>query len=401
MHPLRHLCCFLLGIAVPLTVYTWFFRHLDGHCAWPAPRYGGAGPAGAVDGSAAAAAAPAARMLLFADPQIRGVGPSTDARTKVDIFGNDHFLGHLYRRLYGGLKPSHVVVLGDLFSSQWISDEQFAVRTARFRSRIFSNFERAAELGFEPVNVSGNHDVGYAWDMTAGRVDRWQREFGELNFARDYDGWRLVVVGAMALDGPAEHTAAYHTAARAFVQAQIDRDYDGTTVLVTHVPLYKPAGLCVDPPLFSFYDEAGETETTVQSGAVPAGARIREQNQLSAATSRWLLDGLFRRGGVVLTGHDHEGCAVDHVRTAGGWTAQAGSNVSHAVGPALVRELTVRSMMGEFGSNAGLLSAYWNASRGAHDFYYSLCSFGPQQVWWASYALLAAVGAVFSASCVL
>ena len=77
-------------------------------------------------------------LLAFGDPQIKGIWKNPLYRTRLDIFGNDFYLGHIYSMMHKRLNPSHVVVLGDLFSSQWIPDNEFFNRTKRYMTRIFN-----------------------------------------------------------------------------------------------------------------------------------------------------------------------------------------------------------------------------------------------------------------------
>lgn len=60
-----------------------------------------------------------------------------------------------------------------------------------------------------------------------------------------------------------------------------------------------------------------------------------------------------------------------------------------------VREITVRSMMGEFGGNAGMLSVWFDWDGLAWRYEYATCELGVQHVWWVTYILLfsAVVGA--------
>jgi len=48
-----------------------------------------------------------------------------------------------------------------------------------------------------------------------------------------------------------------------------------------------------------------------------------------------------------------------------------------------VREVTVRSMMGEFGGHAALVSAWWDTDKGRWEIEVGGCDFGVQHIWWA------------------
>src|SRR5450755_4607241 len=54
------------------------------------------------------------------------------SRKRLDIFGNDYYLAHIYRTLHWWTKPTHVSVLGDLVGSQWIEDDEFNLRGSRY-----------------------------------------------------------------------------------------------------------------------------------------------------------------------------------------------------------------------------------------------------------------------------
>ncbi|KAK7203497.1 hypothetical protein BZA70DRAFT_66163 [Myxozyma melibiosi] len=379
---LRHnLCLQIIAVlafvaAVPLCLYVSRYADWDAeYCSWP--------PTHERDQDRDL------RMLLYGDPQIRGNGPrghDPDLRTKLDIFGNDHFLGTVYRTLAKQLKPTHIVVLGDLISSQWIDDAEFARRARRFRNRIFEHPLKGAK-GAPPVfwNLSGNHDIGYAHEVTDDRARRFEEHYGKLNFAVYADGYRAIVFNAMSIDGDpddSEYGQSRHTLeTREFLKQQMETEFWGTTILFMHVPLHKEAGVCVDDPYFSYYD--------------PDSRRlIREQNMLSPETSSWLLDGFFTDGGhgFVVNGHDHEGCLVNHIKLMNGWVAEPISKgkttYRHSFSPEpdeSVVEITVRSMMGQFGGNVGLLKGFYQENNDdVTKFTFSLCTFGPQHTWWAA-----------------
>lgn len=391
-------------------------------------------------------------------------------RKRIDLWGNDFYLAHMYRTLNWWAVPTHTAVLGDLVGSQWISDTEFEWRAWRYWNRAFSGGQRvpdesakwpASEYDLDGylgksvynetwqrriINVAGNHDIGYAGDLNNERMDRFERVFGKANYElrfelpssvlspggastirndtasndENYNGQddrlvpelRVVVLNDMNLDTPALSSDLQDQTYR-FVNGIIDTatavEFKGHgTVLLTHVPLYKPEGVCVDAPLFTFHDGDGT---------------LREQNQLSADASRGIVEGIFGlsgdptapgaglgRRGIVLNGHDHEGCDTYHfinqtqdpewevkrfpVAAAGGLPAQPGL-------PGL-RELTVRSMMGGYGGNAGLLSAWFDEDEWEWKFEFENCALGTQYVWWGIHALdlvTVGIGLAYAAVC--
>lgn len=397
-------------------------------------------------------------------------------RKRIDLWGNDFYLAHMYRTLNWWTVPTHTTVLGDLVGSQWISDTEFEWRAWRYWNRAFSGGNRmpdesatwpAEEYDLDGylgksvynetwqrriINVAGNHDIGYAGDLNNERMDRFERVFGKANYElrfelppsvlspgaastirndtasndENYNGQddrlvpelRIVVLNDMNLDTPALSSDLQDQTYR-FVNGIIDTatavEFKGhSTVLLTHVPLYKPEGVCVDAPLFTFHDSDGT---------------LREQNQLSADASRGIVEGIFGlsgdptapgnglgRQGVILNGHDHEGCDTYHFINQSAnpddkpeWQVRrfpeaAAEGLPTAEAVPGIRELTVRSMMGGYGGNAGLLSAWFDEDEWVWKFEFENCALGTQYVWWGIHALdlvTVGIGLLYAAVCLL
>jgi hypothetical protein len=382
-------------------------------------------------------------------------------RKRIDLVGNDYYLAHIYRTVRWWTRPTHITVLGDLVGSQWLDDAEFDRRSNRYWKRVFRGAERVpddvarlpgedydlagmlgAARGFEAgaddetvrawtrriINVAGNHDIGYAGDINDERLGRFERAFGKANYelrfelpvANEslrqtlYDGLknpdserlvpeiRLVVLNDMNLDTPALSTE-IQDQTYAFVNSVINTasavEFKGHfTVVLTHIPLYKPEGVCVDSELFTFHEHDGS---------------LKEQNQLSADASRGFLEGIYGmngevgapaagrgRPGVILNGHDHEGCDTWHfinqsiaVPEDRQWEVRRWHEAKEAgltagkEGMPGIREVTVRSMMGDFGGNAGLLSAWFDEEAWEWRFEYATCPMGTQHLWWAVHIL--------------
>lgn len=363
-------------------------------------------------------------------------------RKKLDLWGNDLFLAHIHRQTRWWAGPTHTVVLGDLLGSQWIGDGEFGRRAGRFWDRVFSGAERVPDhvmegkyegevLGVDGswkrrvIAVAGNHDVGYAGDLNEGRVERFENAFGRVNWEvvfrlpnatlksdQDfpstknpdfYDGpgpqpeLRLLVLNSMNLDEPARSPALREQSVEFMDNTLCDPDRwnrkNAATVLLTHIPLHKETGVCVDGPFFSYFSPEH-------------GGGIHEQNHLSEQTSSRILDCLAQnKPSIVLNGHDHEGCDTYHYTPSqssqsANDDASSASNERKAIRtpslPSLssteqataLREITVRSMMGSYGGHAGFLSGWYNAQEGEWQFEYETCGFGVQHIWWVCNVLL-------------
>lgn len=355
-------------------------------------------------------------------------------RKRLDLWGNDYYLAHIYRTVFWFTKPTHVTVLGDLLGSQWVSDEEFERRGSRYWSRVFKNGQRVDDnmtndrhvdiLGRDKswetrvINIVGNHDVGYAGDMTEDRLQRFERIFGKANWETRFvypeahyrevsdlesaglPELRIVVLNSLNLDTPALSTElqgeTYQFVNDVIGTSRPVEDRTTATIVLTHLPLHKQAGVCVDSPYFDFHSE-------------DHGGGVKEQNHLSYNAAKGILEGIFGmsgnpdgpgggfgRNGIILTGHDHEGCDVYHYlsedektdeRT---WKAkrwnEAGQERSNKTVPG-IREITLQSMMGEFSGNAGLLSAWFDHDVGEWRTEYLACVLGKQHIWWAIHGL--------------
>ncbi|SCV01613.1 LAMI_0G12574g1_1 [Lachancea mirantina] len=367
-------------------------------------------------------------MLALGDPQIKGNWQNTPLIKRLDTFGNDYYLGHIFSMMRTRLNPQFVAVMGDLFSSQWIGDSEFFNRTARLTSRVLkrnpawlydirngskdmngqyqvdwvsfaddlpehmSKTPIDFQFGYENVyawnpveddylliNITGNHDVGYSGDATFQHMARFQELFGKDNYWIEYDAdtehaWRIVVLNSLLLEGPALQDE-FLDITWEFLYQLFERRFNGSTVLLTHVPFYKEEGICVDGPYFSYYPEDYPRE--------PYKANLlRSQNHLSQGVTKRVLNLIFdnEKPGVILTGHDHEGCETFYNKDpkTAEWFASKKPQLSNYY----IKEITVKSMMGEFNGNAGLLTGHFNVLHKRWEWSFSLCPFSIQHIWW-------------------
>lgn len=357
-------------------------------------------------------------------------------RKWLDLLGNDFYLAHIFRSLHWWTKPTHVTVLGDLIGSQWVTDDEFDVRGWRYWTRIFRGGEMIEQQGFEHlethiqqeprdwshkiINLVGNHDIGYAGDISDHRIGRFEKVFGPANWDIRFQfssaespvqerqeqqqdpSLHLIVLNSLSLDTPAL-SEPIQSSTYEFINNLINSHSkpveDGTsfTLLLTHLPLHKPSGVCVDEPFFNFWDHTDDDGRFEEGG-------LREQNHLSEhASQNVVLQGIFGksgdlsapaqgkgRNGLILTGHDHEGCDVWHHIPSTDSTSPDSSWQSIRYTPILnttasqtgIREITLRSMMGEYGGNAGLLSAWFDFETGKWEYDIQMCKLGVQHIWW-------------------
>ncbi|KAJ6092646.1 hypothetical protein N7486_007935 [Penicillium sp. IBT 16267x] len=409
---------------------------------------------------------------------------------RIDLLGNDFYLAHIYRTLFWWTRPTHTTVLGDLLGSQWISDEEFSDRSQRYWNRVFRGGLRVddditwtgavashttdqdkSDKHLEPlgpgshpdwprriINVAGNHDIGYAGDVSEARMDRFERDFGRANWdirfqhppvlrgindstpEKTDDSVSLVTptlhvinLNTLIMDTPAL-SSELQSQSYVYLNDLISHrlypveDKSVFTLLLTHLPLHKKDGICTDGPFFTFHEEDDDEGIDGVPRYLAGG--LREQNHLSDFVSdTGILRGIFGmsgdenaflggrgRKGLILTGHDHTGCDVVHYAehvmetdaeeeknetgelqtwkwAARRYTQNKEHNGSTQQEPS-IREVTLRSMMGEFGGNAGLLSAWFDADRGEWDYEITMCPAGVQHIWWAVHVTILVTGVV-------
>ncbi|KAI0582022.1 hypothetical protein A1F97_06922 [Pyrenophora tritici-repentis] len=308
------------------------------------------------------------------------------------------------------------------------------------------------------INIAGNHDIGYGGDIDESRIERFERAFGSVN----WDIWftlpdelrqnstnpsiqksntpptlRLVVLNTMNLDTPAWsselQTETYDYLNHVITTSLPVDDKTHATILLTHIPLEKEAGICVDSPYFDFFENGGG---------------LKEQNMLSYHASKIVLEGMFGmtsnkdaagqglgRRGIIINGHDHAGCDVVHyIRQPGvedvcriedvksdevywpandtmiatsmdidepsespppKWRARRFPHRPYEITPPNkctriestphIREITLRSMMGEYSGYAGFLSAWFDQDKGEKGEWvleFNTCGVGIQHWWW-------------------
>ena len=337
---------------------------------------------------------PQFRLLVLTDSHLEGDSKVARMgwRGSLDIWGYDHYLGHIYRTMCFFSRPTHTAVLGDLLSSQWIDDAEFRKRARRMK-RILRWDDTEPMLA-----AAGNHDIGYASDITSHRVNRWVDVFGPLNQVRNVDlpkeapPLRMVVINDLMLDGPA-FSEDMRGGTHAYLQGA-STPPDTTTILLAHVPMHKDPGICVDGPEMQYL----EHPSIMLSG----------QNHLSPESSKATLDSLFGdTTGFILTGHDHEGCRVLHfppVHEKGFWEAipytKAARNEAEQASRQYVEEVTVRSVMGQYGGNAGLLLGDVGPD-GRWHFTYKAVPFVHNTVWWTLNIVVAVIVVWLTASLTL
>ncbi|KAJ2834215.1 hypothetical protein GGI24_000495 [Coemansia furcata] len=335
-----------------------------------------------------------AKLNLYGDPQIEGDAKIIREPTlgRYDLLFNDYYLHHIYKSTIAAFSPHYVVTMGDIFSCQWISRDEYYNRLHRFKwiSHQVDSKNRSLSGSHIYYQIAGNHDIGYGEETEPYHINRYVNNFGPLSreWLARIDGGihRFAILNAMNLDKT--RNTQYRRQAWQFVQQLVDKRRqrpDVPLILFSHIPLHKHAGACVASPSTRFHN-----------------GFVHYQDYLSPTTSAYLLHCLNPI--FVLSGHDHNGCQAAHSITTSvsqaiplGGTGRALHSSSdlcdltleeldefqieieefarQTTGPAKdfdnagtgtwdTLEVTVRSAMGEFGGATGIFDIV--ASRHIH-----------------------------------
>lgn len=235
---------------------------------------------------------------------------------------NDYRYGVVMDNAASQYRPDDVIVVGDVLWHHGLFDDDFRIRAERFFWNFRFNRTDGQKRCHHPYRLwvtPGNHDVGYGAFVEAAVLDRFEAKYGPRNqlvVVREASVSKgakpsarpavvLVLVHSMCYDGCYEDNIRQQDIA--FVQhassqlelRRVKHRLDGTPqdviVMVTHIPLHKPAGFC--PPDFPSIVQA-------------RWGGVEEQTLLSPEISAWLLRTV--KPTVVLTGHNHEGCSFTH-----------------------------------------------------------------------------------------
>jgi len=235
--------------------------------------------------------------------------------------------------------------LGDIFSSQYISAAEFEKRARRYEWITKRTYQTSTPL----ITMSGNHDIGYGDEVTPMRMTRFEQMYGPSNgiykinttavagtstgstASVSQHNFELVIFDSMTIDGCV--TLEYQERARKFLDSLAAKQTSSSTktyqLFVSHIPLYKPEGYCVDPPLVQ-YTNTGPDNRQV----------VFRQNTLTRQTSDFIVNSV--KPWAVFSGHDHEGCFYNH---------KPMSSATDSIVTRVIPEYTLRAWLGDYGGN--------------------------------------------------
>ncbi|KAI0688027.1 Metallo-dependent phosphatase-like protein [Cytidiella melzeri] len=205
------------------------------------------------------------------------------------------------------LHPDVIIFLGDMMDGG-----RYAMSDDEYESYLRRTKDMFAIDESTPVYyLTGNHDVGIGssdeWSKFA--RDRWLSHFGPLQQRLKIANHTLVLLDAPGLVEEERKrvvsgmsfprwTAANPNGPIAFAQqsAEVVHSERHPTVLLTHIPLFRPRDMSCGP--------------LREHGTIREGSGYGYQNTLDYLVSNMLLEGI--RPSVIFSGDDHDYCEVRH-----------------------------------------------------------------------------------------
>jgi len=291
-----------------------------------------------------------ARFLVLGDPQMEG-----DSRVlrqgiygQIDLMYNDAYFRHIVSNIMKYLSPTHVFVLGDLFSSQYISDSEFDARLKRYES-IFES------VNVPIYNITGNHDLGYAGEVTPYRLQRFEKGFGKVNDEVIIAGHVIGIVNSLNVDASLHKELQEQTWEHIGKLSTLSKENNMPLIMMTHIPLHKET--FEEKNFEDIWTKERKLELCTERSytVLDSKGHIDVQNMITPESTQTILDSMAPL--FVFSGHDHDGCIYRHNEQT--------------------IEYTIRSMMGQYGGYAGMFEIRRNPPSDPEPFSYSYtpCAF--------------------------
>ncbi|XP_078609209.1 metallophosphoesterase 1-like [Branchiostoma floridae x Branchiostoma japonicum] len=307
----RHLAILCVGLASVFLYSEYVIYYIAiWQCSWPHLGLEGAASVGPQKGRDSTSPHQPIRVMFLADTHLLG----SRLGHWFDRLRREWQMERSFQTAVSVHQPHAVFVLGDLLDEgKWCSDkefwEQYLVRSRRM-------FHHNADLQFHVV--VGNHDIGFHYDVTRQKLNRFQKAFNLSAVTTvTIEGNTFLLVNSVALDedGCFMCAAAEDQLKDISFSLNCSRDLGGeendgkmqcrnaqklpntAPILLMHYPLYRNSDAnCTGP------DSAPDSEKYTTFKA--------RYDVVSKSASQKLLWWLQPR--LVLTAHIHHGCVVHH-----------------------------------------------------------------------------------------
>ncbi|KAG5437799.1 hypothetical protein PCANB_000513 [Pneumocystis canis] len=234
-------------------------------------------------------------VALIGDPQL--VDKKTYNRsfilTAFTNFYTDKYMKRNWKYLNNQLHPQSLIFLGDLLDGG---------RDLEMKKWI-KEYRRFDNVFFQPPGVKvisslpGNHDIGFSNSVTLKRLNRFRAYFGESSSSYTVGNHTFVLLDTISLSNTINNEVSKYT--RQLLQDlnhTYDQDYP--RILLSHVPLFRPANTPCGP------NREKNTSIKLERG-------YEYQNVILPNISIAVLKNV--RPIAVFSGDDHDFCEVQHI----------------------------------------------------------------------------------------
>nr|KAJ3418365.1 hypothetical protein HK105_008401 [Polyrhizophydium stewartii] len=260
-------------------------------------------------------------MLVIADPQLTdeySYEQEPGLLLALTELFSDIYMKRNFRLIQQLMRPQFVMFAGDMMDGgrEW-KDAAFN----RELKRLGDVFQRL-DSSTVTVGVPGNHDIGFGDNVINYAYERYLLNFGRLNSVFDIGEHFVILLDTVSLSSIRQTPASKR--ARDFMDSYElpPQRLAGRTILLTHVPLYRPGDVDCgprrrSPPIANRAGYQYQSETFVPASTISilwllADAALgRAADLIQPALTQEILKKF--RPDIIISGDDHDDCVYSHV----------------------------------------------------------------------------------------
>ncbi|XP_021761843.1 LOW QUALITY PROTEIN: uncharacterized protein C630.12-like [Chenopodium quinoa] len=247
------------------------------------------------------------KVAVITDPQLmdrtsHDFGPKSVA-LEIATFYSDLYMRRAFLSSILPFKPDAILFLGDYFDGgPRLSNKEWQESLSRFK-HIFDLGKQGKTKDIPVYYIPGNHDIGYAGHLfhKPEFIERYEGTFGKRNYNFTIGKVDFVAIDAQTIDGNIKDNTTSFT--WSFVDGLSTGGRTNPRVLLTHIPLYRPDWTPCGPHRSSEIINQRISRSAYDQ-------RILYQNYVTKESAEHILDSI--QPVLVLSGHDHEQCTVNH-----------------------------------------------------------------------------------------